>query len=1536
LDERKAIAQRRYKILGDWVSGDGGRGCYAPCECPNKHLHSDQGAQINRRRGCRVYVDENALLHCHHSHCQVANREQTEKFRQELATLDGCLEPSPEQINKIEAGQQRTREEHEWRQAAAAAWSKLLAEYRWAADDSPSQILPAQNQAKQLLGLFERDDIVWIGDKFDSGRPEHANRFRPVSQWLQVDGVPPFNFTCPSTFQAGTCSRNNVAVQSRRFIVFEYDPPAGEDLDEARAKALSVFSWCRNFLVLRAVVDSANKSLHGWFDWPDDSRIVRQLIAFLEAWGFDPSIIVSPSQPCRLPGAIRKDKTGKMKIGADGQPCWQRLLWLDEHPTRRLRCILPTEALNLSPCAVEVVPDELKELEAVYTPPSWDEVTAAIAGSPLATYLEECRQVGDIPKTFSLVDAILFGCLSLTKHDRRIGVENDHAPRRCNAYAMHLGPSGTGKGFSSDILLHLCERADIYRLGGRSAAYLAHRCNETDKVPFHARFGLYRISEVKSILSPKDPVGSGLATTFLQAYDEGIMEWSTAPNGKPRTVLIDPFAPSLLLEGQPDLIESSVGSTNLDAGFLARFLVASSRSDQRAKKLRGFNADKVLAAYSEIGRGPRIIRPGLPESVRLDHCLLDGAVRSAWSRLHGDYLPRFAALLDPAGTAKGRLDASALDRALILAEFFLGESVQLLGLVHGDRLAMLVARFERFVSKFPGSTDRDLYRSLTIDSRTFKIVSDTAIARESVRYDHEKTGHHRRRWYPTTVSHNCQGQPTDTNLQAGIIKTLSAVNHSTTHLTLNKGKTDGGGYILTALTAEVLDNQPQKCQTPAADTDTDSDSDSGNTGNGGAPVPAPEPPTQAPPPMSGPIPAVPVPDTDAQAPEQLTANGSTGLTGTIVPGPMPPSPELPTLPDGNDPVSRCQALFPGKKVWVYDCETYPDFFLAVFTNGHETVEFDDSQLNDLRQFVTDPDKVLVGFNSYRFDDVLLKFILTDPQADARRICNRVEAIINYKQLLADNPKRKAIKELTYKTAIRWHRSIDLAQHLAKGETDSFAGLKVYATRLRMPDIVGLPYRPGVPLGDEAKKQTVREYCRTDLKVTLGLLERGLKLIEMRVKLENDYGVNVLCASEARIAEDVMAKLFGDATGAAPFDLRQIAKPSYPSGIPMAELLPVVKFQTPELQAFHDLLKGLVVTAAGDIRIGDELEKRLEIEFGGHTYTFALGGLHSVDKRAVYHGDADHKLIDLDVASYYPSILVKRNLYPAHLSPAWSQALGRLMHQRLEAKRAGDKATADSLKIVINATFGKCGDRFSWMYDPRTKYLVTVGGQMQILALIEAVTLAGAEVVSANTDGITVRCPVAAEPALLAATRQWEMTTGFELERADYRLYARRDVNNYVAVTLAGKVKTKGAFSDNWQDLGRKHDANIIAKAVINFYRDGIPVEQTVNQCQDLYEFLRTYRRSHLRSKITWRGAEIQDYVRWYVSVAGDPLEVHSLDGRKSTLADGGKAMICNRITDTTVPADLDRQHYIAEAHAIIDPPRAKSKKPKNKSGEQSL
>jgi hypothetical protein len=164
---------------------------------------------------------------------------------------------------------------------------------------------------RTLLQLFKPDDVLWIGDKYSScaedapvARKEICQRyFRPVAEWLR-ESEAPAQFTCPSVFKPGTHSRCNEAVLHRPYLVIESDVLTKDQMN-------AVVNWCRQFMRLRAIVDTGGKSWHGWFEAPP-SEIEAELRIILPNLGrhsddkptLDPALF-KLSQPCRLPGAWR-------------------------------------------------------------------------------------------------------------------------------------------------------------------------------------------------------------------------------------------------------------------------------------------------------------------------------------------------------------------------------------------------------------------------------------------------------------------------------------------------------------------------------------------------------------------------------------------------------------------------------------------------------------------------------------------------------------------------------------------------------------------------------------------------------------------------------------------------------------------------------------------------------------------------------------------------------------------------------------------------------------------------------------------------------------------------------------------------------------------------------------------------------------------------------------------------------------------------------------------------------------------------------
>jgi hypothetical protein len=177
-------------------------------------------------------------------------------------------------------------------------------------EDSPLLVADrdADGQFRTWLKLWPACSTVWIGDVYSSGKPEHRTHFRPVSEWYQIGPVMG-NYTCGSSFKPGCHGRSNENLNGHRFLVIESDTLARDEVG-------AIFAYLNRRLrfSLHAIIDTAGKSLHGWFDAPRSKLLEERLKATLVAFGCDPKVFTY-SQPVRVPGAFR-----------DGR--LQRLIWL--------------------------------------------------------------------------------------------------------------------------------------------------------------------------------------------------------------------------------------------------------------------------------------------------------------------------------------------------------------------------------------------------------------------------------------------------------------------------------------------------------------------------------------------------------------------------------------------------------------------------------------------------------------------------------------------------------------------------------------------------------------------------------------------------------------------------------------------------------------------------------------------------------------------------------------------------------------------------------------------------------------------------------------------------------------------------------------------------------------------------------------------------------------------------------------------------------------------------------------------------------
>lgn len=614
-----------------------------------------------------------------------------------------------------------------------------------------------------------------------------------------------------------------------------------------------------------------------------------------------------------------------------------------------------------------------------------------------------------------------------------------------------------------------------------------------------------------------------------------------------------------------------------------------------------------------------------------------------------------------------------------------------------------------------------------------------------------------------------------------------------------------------------------------------------------------------------------------------------------------------------------------KKVLVADLETYPNWFCVAVSDGERRKCFSShrpGEIAKLAKALRDKSIVVAGFNSFKYDDIILRAIVYNPAITPKEVRALSDRIIEPQ----DQEEEEANFKATY-TDVPWAYSIDVFQLLnGKGS------LKEHACRSHAPDVGETPYHFGDDLPTEGIP-AVERYCSLDVINTEAKLRHLWKLVEMRHTLDVTFGLGarVYCLSEQGIAQATFLKLHRDRSGEYSSQIRESCK-SNPDNRQLAWAMsalvaPKVQYHTrPFQQMFKLLLEGemrALDSYGGKWEmVAPKLPEDLAIPLAGHRFQLGVGGLHSLDGPAIYRSTPTEKLIDLDVTSYYPSIVINEKLNPRQL-PHFAEDMRILRDRRVKAKIEGNKAIANALKIVVNAAFGKLNDVWSPLRSVPDAMRVTLNGQLYLLMLIEQLYVVGAEILSANTDGVTIRWK-GDEAVLKLAVQAWENATGFDLERTDYTVYARRDVNNYCAASADG-VKVKGAFfllpSQGGKNLkikegpdGGKGDGLIIKRAALEYLLNGRPICATVRSCRP--EELMFYMRCKNGGTFFHGQEPIGKLARWYASVGGQPIKRKNPNGSMATIPNAQHATMLMSLDD--FGCDIDFNYYEEQAQALVE------------------
>lgn len=504
---------------------------------------------------------------------------------------------------------------------------------------------------------------------------------------------------------------------------------------------------------------------------------------------------------------------------------------------------------------------------------------------------------------------------------------------------------------------------------------------------------------------------------------------------------------------------------------------------------------------------------------------------------------------------------------------------------------------------------------------------------------------------------------------------------------------------------------------------------------------------------------------------------------------------------------------------------------------------------------------------------------------------------------------------------------------------------------------------------EDYRAPMKHYNKNDVFIVCEIIRLFIDEIRLRYNLSKTYEVDLMNSSRSNIANILFKKFYSDFSGLRPE--QWTGKKTERTTMSFKRVIfDNVSFKTKSMQDYLERIRKTVVTSVSK----DSFQENIVI--GKLTYTMATGGLHSQDpprklvSKLEYNDIKDDDIwntltensfiyVHFDIASFYPSLMGAYRIAPEHLDTGvFTKLINWLKNTRVEAKHSKEEfidgipkdLLAQALKIVINSIYGKLGDENSDICDRLAVLKVTINGQLFVLMLCEELEMNGIEVVSANTDGIVVKLYKKDKPKFDEITNNWLKVTKLGADSELYSHYINRDINNYEARELDGKITYKGDFNPKLyiEDLQKGYNQPIVAQAVENYFLYDKPVLETLYEATDILDFCKTQnigRQFHVEFNTGINTQQLQRNVRFYVSKSGGILcKVNNATKGINNLCAGYRVKILNTLDDKTITErDIDYEYYYNEVYKIIDPimlgisPNQKGDKTKNiKSGKALL
>lgn len=609
-------------------------------------------------------------------------------------------------------------------------------------------------------------------------------------------------------------------------------------------------------------------------------------------------------------------------------------------------------------------------------------------------------------------------------------------------------------------------------------------------------------------------------------------------------------------------------------------------------------------------------------------------------------------------------------------------------------------------------------------------------------------------------------------------------------------------------------------------------------------------------------------------------------------------------------------------VIVYDIEIFPNVFHCTCkdTETNKLYFFEISnrknqltELVDFFFFKNIGDKMFCGYNNKHYDDVIINYLIDFyykmDSLSYLKICN---SLFNLSSTIVTSEEGDTSKFKRWKYA-KYFYSMDLLTMLFSSKLR--VGLKEMQVTMHYKNVEEYSGDFSQFLPDSEIDNMI-EYNINDVESTTELLNRLKDDVQLRLFIEKEYGIDALSMDSVKFGETLLLKKYCEETRLSEQYVKTLRSPM--DYIPLKDvILPFISYKNPKLQDVLKNMKSQIVYSKE--RKG--YEKKFVLS--NVRYSVGVGGIHSLHTPQIFVPSDNEYIGHSDVASMYPSFIIKYKWIPRHLGEEFWQVYSQIYKERIEAKHSGQKLKNLALKLTLNSVTGKMQQETSWMYDPFSVFKIRINGQLILLMLVDRLLELNCKIVQVNTDGVMYIAQKTQREAVQEAVSEVERLTQLTFESDDYEAFYQYAINDYFGVEKGYSqshdpklIEKKGMFITDPR-LGKGLAPAIIPKAVINYFLTKQPTSEYIKSSKNIEDFL-MYQRVDKKFKVLHGDVPIQRINRFYASTNDYSLFKVDPTGKVANMLTKSGVTILNKMNNIPIEGrHLNYQYYISEANKII-------------------